>query len=79
MRLLYVPLSERSIDQLQQLAARERRRPQDQAAFLLDQALDGQLGKPEDCVRHSDAGTSSLASGLDGSAEDGEKRYGGLG
>ena len=39
MRKLYVPLHDRELAALKTLAARERRRPQDQAAVLLGIAL----------------------------------------
>ncbi len=39
MRALYVPLQSDVLDKLTQLAQQERRRPQDQAAVLLERAL----------------------------------------
>lgn len=41
MRAVYVPLDEASLRRLVELAEREKRRPQDQAAWLLEQALQG--------------------------------------
>jgi hypothetical protein len=38
-RLLYVPTEPETLERLRQLAARERRRPQDQAALILERAL----------------------------------------
>ncbi len=39
MTRLYVPLSDREFEALRRLAYVEKRRPQDQASFLLGQAL----------------------------------------
>jgi len=39
MRLLYVPLRRQTLETLAQLAQDERRRPQEQAAYLIEQAL----------------------------------------
>ena len=39
MRRVYVPLGQQSLERLIALAKAERRRPQDQAACLLEQAL----------------------------------------
>jgi len=39
MQLLYVPLRQETLAILAQLARDERRRPQDQAAYLLERAL----------------------------------------
>ena len=39
MRLLYVPLRRETLDTLVQDAQQEHRRPQDHAAFLLEQSL----------------------------------------
>jgi hypothetical protein len=39
MRMLYVPLSQQEREALIELAHAQRRRPQDQAAYLLGQAL----------------------------------------
>ena len=38
-KLLYVPISDEALERLCQQAGRERRRPQDEAASLLEQAL----------------------------------------
>jgi hypothetical protein len=38
-RNLYVPIAQKSLDDLHEIAKRERRRPQDQAAILLEQAI----------------------------------------
>jgi hypothetical protein len=38
-RLLYVPLKELAMERLRTIAERERRRPRDQAAVLLERAL----------------------------------------
>jgi hypothetical protein len=37
--MLYVTLDRTTLDRLRELAARERRRPQDQAAVILEKAL----------------------------------------
>ena len=64
MRKLYVPLLEHELALLRALATTERRRPQDQAAVLLTQALNGldgdYCGKP---VPHSTAAPESVAGG----------------
>jgi hypothetical protein len=39
-RLLYVPVQPDTLDRLREIARRERRRPQDQAALILERALD---------------------------------------
>lgn len=39
MRLLYTPVSREALDRLIAIARAERRRPQDQAAVLLERAL----------------------------------------
>ena len=39
MRLLYVPINQEAMDRLRALALEERRRPQDQAAVLLESVL----------------------------------------
>ena len=39
MRILYVPLDKATLARLVALARQERRRPQDQAAYLLERAL----------------------------------------
>ena len=44
MRNLFVPLDRHELDQLVELARLERRRPQDQAALLLAQAVKTALG-----------------------------------
>jgi hypothetical protein len=43
MRLLYVPINQEAMDRLRALAFQEHRRPQDQAAVLLEIALVLQL------------------------------------
>ena len=43
MRLLYVPLRAEALERLCRLAERERRQPREQAAYLLELALEGQL------------------------------------
>ena len=43
---LYVPLNWREFEALQQLANAERRRPRDQAAVILAQALTEELTRP---------------------------------
>ncbi len=56
MRKLYVPLPEHEIAALKALAEQERRRPQDQAAVLLVQALQpfggNASGVPRPASRH---------------------------
>ena len=39
MRAIYVPLPESALDRLRQVARRERRRPKDTAALILEGAL----------------------------------------
>ena len=46
---LYVPLKRDALLRLRQLAEQERRRPQDQAAVLLERALE-QEQVPAECV-----------------------------
>lgn len=43
---LYVPIDPEFRDRLAELAKRERRRPQDQAAWLLQQALSDESDSP---------------------------------
>ena len=43
MRLLYVPLKGEALERLCRLAEREHRQPREQAAYLLELALEGQL------------------------------------
>ncbi|MBI4319357.1 MAG: hypothetical protein HY675_12775 [Chloroflexi bacterium] len=38
-KLLYVPLTRESLEKLAEIAKEERRRPQEQAAYLLEKAL----------------------------------------
>jgi hypothetical protein len=41
---LFVPLARDQFDRLRKLARAERRRPQEQAAYMLEQALDQRAG-----------------------------------
>jgi hypothetical protein len=51
---LYVPLTRTEFDRLREVAQAERRRPQDQAAVILAQALDDELPRSEfDSTQHS--------------------------
>ena len=52
---LYVPLRKSEYERLLELARSERRRPQDQAALLIEQAL-GQPAESEQGARPTEAG-----------------------
>jgi len=41
--MLYVPLSRESLQEIQRRADQERRRPQDEAALILERALAGEI------------------------------------
>jgi hypothetical protein len=45
MRAIYVPIADHSLDRLTELAREERRRPKDQAALLLEQAITAKARK----------------------------------
>lgn len=45
---LYVPICEETMARLREVARQERRRPQEQAAVLLEQVLDSRLGNNPD-------------------------------
>ena len=53
MQRVYVPLRTQELERLVALAHQERRRPQEQAAFLISQALDASTvsGNPRDDSR----------------------------
>jgi len=44
---LYVPLRTDTLEQLRELARDEHRRPQDQAAWILERALAARAGDPQ--------------------------------
>ncbi len=63
MRRLYVPLHDRELAALKTLAARERRRPQEQAAVLLGIALSPATGVQQADHNHLDPGSSDAVGG----------------
>ncbi|MFL5760634.1 MAG: hypothetical protein ACJ789_12980 [Thermomicrobiales bacterium] len=64
MRMLYVPLSQQERDALIDLAHAQRRRPQDQASFLIAESLKGRglLSGNTPNTSHGDVAVSEASS-----------------
>jgi len=59
---LYVPLRTDTLEKLRELARDEHRRPQDQAAWILERALAARAGDPP-ATRHPDPELTTAAAG----------------